>query len=238
MLQPFEHPYRSEERGEVWAKIAINLNDLRQPTFKVSKRSVRDRLTPLQSRFKEKIRMEEEGASGMDCEESELDQALEEITDKEKAAEAGRKENCGTQQENEKLAAEEQRKKAMERLGETQKRKGGVDEKVKKSRKSGPETLQYLREKMENEKELRKQEIEQKAKDHEVKLNYQKLMADQQSMPQQQHQDMLRLFQAQQQKQEQQIQSYQMTFLQQQQQQSQILMSLLDKVFHGPNNTS
>ena len=63
----------------------------------------------------------EEGASGKDCEESELDQALEEITDKEKAAEAGRKENCGTWQENEKLAAEEQRKKAMERLGETEK---------------------------------------------------------------------------------------------------------------------
>ena len=55
-------------------------------------------------------------------------------------------------------------------------------------------------------------------------------MADQQSMRQQQHQDMLRLFHAQQQKQEQQIQSFQMTFLQQQQQQSQILMSLLSNV--------
>ena len=120
VLQSFEHPYRSKERGEVWAKIAINLNGLKQPTFKASKRSARDRLILLQSRFKEKIRMEE-GASGIDCEESALEQPLEEITDKEKAVEAGRKENCGTQQENEKLAAEEQRKKAMERLGETQK---------------------------------------------------------------------------------------------------------------------
>ena len=66
MLQPFEHPYRSQERGEVWAKIAINLNGLKQATFKVSKRSVRHRLTLLQSRFKEKIRREE-GASGIDC---------------------------------------------------------------------------------------------------------------------------------------------------------------------------
>ena len=41
---------------------------------------------------------------------------------------------------------------------------------------------------MENENELRKKEIEQKARGHEMKLNYQKLMADQQSMQQQQHQ--------------------------------------------------
>lgn len=32
----------------------------------------------------------------------------------------------------------------MERLGETQKGKGGVAEKVKKRRKIGPEPLQYL----------------------------------------------------------------------------------------------
>ena len=70
MLQPFQHPYRSKERGEVWAKIAFNLNGLKQPTFKVSKRVVRDRLTLLQSRFKEKNRIED-GASGIDCEESE-----------------------------------------------------------------------------------------------------------------------------------------------------------------------
>lgn len=106
-----------------------------------------------------------------------------------------RKLNCGThEQENEKLASEEQRKKAVERLGETRKRKGSVDAKVKKSIKSGTETFQYLREKMKNENKLKKQRIEQKAKDHEVKLNYQKLMADQQNMRQQQHQDMLRLF--------------------------------------------
>ena len=163
MLQPFEHPYGSKERGEVWTKININLNGLRQPTFKVSKRSVRDQLTLLQSRFKEKIRMEE-GASGIDCEESEVDQVLEEITDKEKAAEAGQKENCGTKQENEKIAAEEQRKKAMERLGETEKRKGGVDEKDKNSRKNEPETLQYLQEKMENEKNLGNRRLSKKPK--------------------------------------------------------------------------
>lgn len=75
VLQPFEHPYRSKERGEVWAKIAINSNGLKQPTFKVSKRSGRDWLTLLLSRFKEKIRIEE-AASGINFEESELDQGL------------------------------------------------------------------------------------------------------------------------------------------------------------------
>ena len=51
----------------------------------------------------------EKGASGVECDESELDLALEEINVQEKAAEAVRKENCGTKQVIEKIAAEEQR---------------------------------------------------------------------------------------------------------------------------------
>lgn len=95
LQEPFKHPKNSKERGEVWRQIALNLNSLASPIFKVSKRSVRDRLTLLQTKYKEKIR-EEERASGIDCEETQLDAALEEILDKEKAADMERNEQAGT----------------------------------------------------------------------------------------------------------------------------------------------
>ena len=66
VLEPFMYPKRSKERGEIWGRIADNLNSLSSPKFKVSKRSVRDRFTLLQTKYKEKVR-EGERASGIDC---------------------------------------------------------------------------------------------------------------------------------------------------------------------------
>ena len=40
LQEPFKHPKNSKERGEVWGQIALNLNSLASPIFKVSKRSV------------------------------------------------------------------------------------------------------------------------------------------------------------------------------------------------------
>lgn len=65
----------------MWNEIASNLNGLVELKFKVTKRSVRDRLTLLQEKYKAKMRQEER-ASGIDCEETELDIALEEILEK------------------------------------------------------------------------------------------------------------------------------------------------------------
>ena len=53
--------------------------------FKVSERSLRDRLTLLQQKYKAKMRMEE-AASGIDFEKTKLDKASEEIIEKEKEA--------------------------------------------------------------------------------------------------------------------------------------------------------
>ena len=64
VVEPWKHPYRSKERGDSWNEIANNLNASDHPTFKVSKRSVRDRLTLLQQKNKAKMRMEE-AASGI-----------------------------------------------------------------------------------------------------------------------------------------------------------------------------
>ena len=84
-MEPYQHPYRSKERGDVRNQTAVNLSGLDHPKIKVSKRSARDRVNLLITKHKAKIR-QEENASGIVCEETELDKALEEIMDKEKLA--------------------------------------------------------------------------------------------------------------------------------------------------------
>ena len=76
---------RSVSYGTLWNQTAVNLSGLDHPKVKVSKRSARDGVNLLITKHKAKIR-QEENASGIVCEETELDQALEEIIDKEKLA--------------------------------------------------------------------------------------------------------------------------------------------------------
>ena len=166
-------------------------------------------------------------ASGIDCEESELDTALDEIIEKKKFADTNRNESSSAQAKKYKTEAEEQRLKAVERLGETAKRQADTDGKEikpKKARRSGSETLVYLRDKFEHESEYKKEEVALRVKKLESKDAQQKMMAEQQKLIQQQQHDMLQMMQKQQAKQDEQIQSFQMMFLQQQQQQSKILM--------------
>ena len=86
--EPYKCKNRSRESGQAWDLIAANLNSVHAPRFRVSQKSVRDRARILLKNFKLKIR-EEEKASGIEVEElSELDLALEEIIEKEKAANA------------------------------------------------------------------------------------------------------------------------------------------------------
>ena len=86
--EPYKCKNRSRESGQAWDLIAANLNFVHAPRFRVSQKSVRDRARILLKNFKLKIR-EEEKASGIEVEElSELDLALEEIIEKEKAANA------------------------------------------------------------------------------------------------------------------------------------------------------
>lgn len=67
VMEPYQHPYRSKERGDVWNQIAIHLNGLDDQKFKVNKRSVRVRLTFLITKHKAKMH-----------------QALQEVIDKER----------------------------------------------------------------------------------------------------------------------------------------------------------
>ena len=66
--EPFEAKKGSIVRGQIWDKIANNLNSLQHPQFRVTKRSVRERFTLL---------------SGMDTDFGDVEKALEEIAEKE-----------------------------------------------------------------------------------------------------------------------------------------------------------
>lgn len=193
LLEPFRYPKRSKERGEIWGRIALHLNSVNSSKFKVSKRSVRDRFTLLQTKYKEKIR-EEERASGIDCEETQLDAALEEITEKERAADLERNDKAGVvnkKNESEKESAEEVREQAMERLGKTQKRNADSGKgKSSKYRKRSSDAVEYLKEKFQKEKQLRKEEIE-------LKRNEQQMMFYQQSQMQKQQLEMMKMMQKQ-----------------------------------------
>ena len=68
VLEPFKAKKGSIARGQIWDKIANNLNSLQHPQFRVTKRSVRERITLL---------------SGMDTDLGDVEKALEEIAEKE-----------------------------------------------------------------------------------------------------------------------------------------------------------
>ena len=150
---------------------------------------------------------EKESASGISPEMLEQDQLLEEIVAMETEGEITNDANV-----DEKRKAQDMRKKAMEKLGDTIKRKENADGEVterqnKKRRSSGNETIAYLREKNESEKELREKETEVKQKE----LN---LTRETQEAFQRQQGEMMNNFQQ---------------MAQQQQQQNAALLSILEK---------
>ena len=215
---PFQFKKGSPDRGEVWSKIARALNSCTELKFNVKQRSVRERFTLLQVKYKETNRKDEAG-SGTSRQVSELDQLLEDITEKEKDSEESRNVNAKKDdQDGEK--AENIRKTAMERVGQTKKRQEEGEETVstKRKRRSGDETIEYLREKSETERKVREQEIE--LKKAQVALQQQQAAQSQAQM-----QEMMMVIQQQQQ------QSQNMTALlvQQQQQFMSVMKSFLKK---------
>ena len=95
---------------------------------------------------------------------SETETAIEELIEKEDAAESI--DGDGTQRQRErknqdKDNAEDMRRQAMERMGQTQKRKSaeGENETKKKKRSNGSDTLLYLRERNEFLQETHKEEL-------------------------------------------------------------------------------
>lgn len=229
----FETKKKSVDRGNVWDAIAKKLEQHDHLCFRVDQRAVRDRMRKLLTKFRQKER-EEIAASGISPEQNELDDLLEEIDAQEEAndvlaaqanAEDRRKADA------DKVAAEEIRKIAMEKLSETKKRKedeqGGKKRKV---RKGADSALEYLREKSEKDRIFR--EENHKLEKEKIEIQKQQMEIERHSREQFMHnqtqlvENMLDM----QRQQNQQIQANQMIMAQQQQQQGQALLALLAKV--------
>ena len=163
-VNPFSAKRNSNERGKLWEEISTNLNSTSGGRFFVTKRSVWDHLNILIKRCKKKINAEER-STGVSPEPTELDQALADIIEMEEVASTSQEIDEAVIKEKEdtdKQKAESIRKMVMEKLGETQKRavkEGEQENYMNKKRRSGNETISFLREKAESWKALRKEEL-------------------------------------------------------------------------------
>ena len=148
VLEPFKVEKGSITRGQIWNKITNNLNSLQHPQFRVTKRSVTKRYTLLSEKFRAKMR-DEEKASRMDTDLSDIEKALEEIVEKEALVEETAQND---KKEIDSAKAAEMRYRALGNLGGTQKRqrKDEVENETAaraKLRGNGSDTVAYLREK-------------------------------------------------------------------------------------------
>ena len=223
-IEPYQFKLRSPERGKAWETISSHLNATSHPKFRVTPRSVRDRYNLLTKKFQVRLNREER-ASGISDDNSELDNLLEEILEKEKAAKE-KLDNDDESLANEKAAAEDMRKHALERVGQTAKRKSEEEgpeaekSKSRKSRKSTGEAVEYLKERASKEIQLREQELEMRKKEQDS-------MSQREREKNEQQDKMLSTMLKQQEQQQQMM----MMLLNQQQQQSQALLSLMGKIF-------
>lgn len=164
VVNPFKSKRKTTQRTKMWDTIIQHLENIESPTFKVTVRSVRDRYSLISRKYRKRMQ-DEKKASGIVPELSELDKLLEELIELEDLSEEERQnenEDKNKKIEQDQAKAIDVRKKAMEKLSETQKRKAQDEGEVtkKKSRRSQSDTMAYLKEKNEKDLELRKQELE------------------------------------------------------------------------------
>ena len=169
----FQFKKGSPDRGKVWESIQDRLNKLEHPKFMIKeKRGVRDRWNLLQAKFKRK-QQQELKASGIDCELSEKDALIEELCEKEESFTAKEK-----KQSDDKEAAEEVRNRAMERMASKRKSIESAAGGAKKSRRSGSDAVEFLKEKAEGELSIRQQELELQKKEQEARARQQELQIE------------------------------------------------------------
>ena len=152
----------SKERGQCSDRIAERPNAVKDVYFKVDQRALRNRVKKLLKLYVSKKNREEK-ASGVEVEHSELDDVMLDIYDQHKQIEnetSEASEKVKVAKDQDKLAAEEIRACAVERLSETRKRNLDIahheDQSQKnynnnKRRSSGGNTIAYLREKTEKD---------------------------------------------------------------------------------------
>lgn len=226
LMQPWQHRKGTSERGDDWEKLAISLNAIPNPQFRVTQRSVRDHYSTMEKRRRKKVR-EEDRASGIAPEEDkELDQLLDEImelfNESDKAIDETKQ-----KQEEEVKKAEEMRKRSLETFKESAKRNGDEQQgaKQRKTRASGANTMAYLKERAETEATLKREKLEIKRKELVLQAKEQEGRQQQFDMMNKQTRDIQQL----QQQQMQQFMQMNANMMQQHQQQTLALMELMKK---------
>ena len=219
--QPYKFKKCSNERGKIWTEIASTLNSNEEVKFHVTQRGVRERYEGLKAKYLEKIKNEEK-ASGISPEVTELDSLLEEIIEKESLAESSRESDSAIKKnEEERKIAEDLRNTAMESMGETKKRSVESEEgdtSVKRKRRSGSDAVEYLRERAEKEIKIREEELVLKKQKQDQEASKQSQLFHQQN-------EMLKAMKDQQI----QMKNMQAMMFQQQQQQTTAFLSMLDR---------
>ena len=122
--EPFKYKPRTQQRSNLWNCIVDHLNDVKDPAFSVTQRAIEDKFNLLKDKFIAK-KKEQDKASGIDVEVTEIDVPLKEIIDKEKYYELeckGKDEEHERKIENSKATVAGMRQKTMESLGESLKR--------------------------------------------------------------------------------------------------------------------
>ena len=127
---------------------------------------------------------DEEKAGGISPEVSELDRLLEEIIEEESLVDSSREgESIIRKNEQNRKAAEDMRKTAMERMGETRKRSTeseGGDISVKRKQRGGSDAVDYLRERAKKEIKIREEELALKKEKQDQEASKQSLLLQQQ----------------------------------------------------------
>lgn len=242
LFTPWIHRKGSTERGQVWENIAKSLNALETPKFRVSQRSVRDRYQLLEKKHKRKL-SDEEKATGISPEDSEIDAAMEDTIAQFEEADLLNEQLTTEKKQKEEAEVEkavEMRRCSMETFKETKKRNGDAENNEpstkKKKRTSGSDIMRYLREKGEidikmkaDEVELRKTESERHFELMQEELRIRRLEAERQK--EQNEQQVRQLTNSQMMQHQQMKQLFEMTqgMMLQQQQQSASFVALFEK---------
>ncbi|KAK3729990.1 hypothetical protein QZH41_000946 [Actinostola sp. cb2023] len=202
LCEPYQFKPRTVERGKIWQTIADHLNEIPDLKFRVTKRSTRKHFGLLLSKSKAK-RREEAKLSGVNVEDTELDTAMEEVLEKWEAAE---KDDLFSKKKDEtdRSKGEDIRLMACERLSQTTKRHVQSDENdeitekpKRKSRRYGGDTVAFLREKAQQDLELKKEDQEIKRKEQERHSQVYERFLDSQRQQQQQQAQVMNMMQQQ-----------------------------------------
>ena len=78
LFEPWKYKKGSPQRGNVWEQISASLNDLDDPKFDVTQKSIRDHYNLLEKQQKKRLR-DEEKASGISPVHSDFEDAMENI---------------------------------------------------------------------------------------------------------------------------------------------------------------